>query len=109
MKNIEFWGISWTQKYSCNLLKAVLDKRLSLSSMFHDSYRFNIFMFMFANEILPYKSHADHRDKSCDVFHVAHVGVLDVESGSLHDPEGSLNIPPLLISENRAFRTIETV
>ena len=63
---------------------------------------------MFTNEICPYKSHADHCHKSCDAFHVAHVGVLDVESGSLHGSECSLNLPPFLIGENRTFRTVET-
>ncbi len=36
---------------------------------------------MFTNEICPYKSHADHRDKSCDALHITHMGVLDIEAG----------------------------
>lgn len=39
---------------------------------------------MLASEIRPYKSHAGHRDKSCDALHVAHVGVFDVEAGGFH-------------------------
>lgn len=38
-------------------------------------------IFMFTNEIRPYKCHAYHRDKSCDALHIAHVCVLDVEAG----------------------------
>ena len=33
---------------------------------------------MFTNEIRPYQSHTHHRNKSCDAFRVAQVGVLDV-------------------------------
>ena len=32
--------------------------------MFQDFYRFNIYIFMFTNEIRPYKSHADHRKQT---------------------------------------------
>ncbi len=39
---------------------------------------------MFTNEIRPYKSHADHRDKSCDAVHITHMGILDVEAGRFH-------------------------
>lgn len=62
---------------------------------------------MFTNEICPDKSHADHCDKSCDAFHVAHMGVLNVESGSLHGSEVSLNLPAFFIGENCTFRSIK--
>ena len=55
--------------------------------MFQNPYRFNIYIFMFTNEIRPYKSHADHRDKSCDALHITHVGILDVEAGRFHGSE----------------------
>ena len=32
--------------------------------MFQDFYRFNVYIFMFTNEIRPYKSHADHRKQT---------------------------------------------
>ena len=70
-ENIEFRSISRTQKYGRNLLQTILDKRLCLSSMFQNPYRFNIYIFMFTNEIRPYKSHAYHRDKvlRCAPYH----------------------------------------
>ena len=70
-------------------------------------YRFNIYIFIFANEIRPYKSHAYHRHKSCDALHVAHVGLLDVESGGLHGLEGSLDLPAFLIGQDSTFWTVE--
>ena len=43
---------------------------------------------MFTYERCPYKSHADHRDRSCDALHITHMGVLDVEAGrGLDNPE----------------------
>lgn len=75
--------------------------------MFQFSNRFNIYILMFTNEICPNKSHADHCDKSFDAFHVAHMDVLDVESGSLHGSECGLNLPAFFIGENCTFRSIK--
>lgn len=44
--------------------------------MFQNFYRFNVYIFMFTNEIRPYKSHADHRKQTCDTHSVTQVGVL---------------------------------
>ena len=62
---------------------------------------------MFANEIRPYKSNAYHRHKSCDALRVAHVGLLDVESGGFHGLESRLNLPAFLIGQDSTFGTAE--
>lgn len=62
---------------------------------------------MFANEIRPYKSNAYHRHKSCDALRVAHVGLLDVESGGFHGLESRLNLPALLIGHDCILGTVE--
>lgn len=72
------------------------------------SNRLNINTFVFTNEIRQYMSLANHRDNSGDVLHVTHVGVIDVESRSLHGSEVSLDLPPLPIIERRNFITIGT-
>ena len=63
---------------------------------------------MFTNEIRPYKSHADHRDKSRDAVHIAQVGVLDVEAGGLHGAKACLNLPSLFVSGNGLFGAVIT-
>ena len=62
---------------------------------------------MFTNEIRPYKSNAYHRHKSCDALRVAHMCVLDVESGGFHGLESRLNLPAFLIGQDSAFGTVE--
>ncbi len=62
---------------------------------------------MLTNKIRLYKSHAGHRYKSCNALHVAHMGVLDIESQRLHGLEGRLDLPALPICFNRPLRTIE--
>ena len=62
---------------------------------------------MFTNEICPYRSYADHRDKSREALHAAHVGVLDVESRRLHCFEGGFDLPLFFVSLNGVLRTIE--
>ena len=62
---------------------------------------------MFTNEIRPYNGNADHRDKPCDAFRVAHMGVLDIEAGRLHCFKSRLDLPTFLISQNRILGTIE--
>ena len=71
---------------------------------------FNIligFIFMFTNEIRPYKSHAYHRHKSCDTLHVAHMGVLDVEAGGFHGLESGLDLPSFPIGQDSTLGTVE--
>ena len=75
--------------------------------MFQNLYRFNIYIFMFTNEIRPYESHADHRDKSCDALHITHVGVLDVEAGGFHGSESRFYLPSLFVCQNRALGPVE--
>lgn len=106
-ENIEFWGVSRPHEYGCNIFQAILDKRLSFSSMFQGSYRFNIHILMFANELRPHKSHAHHRHKSCDALHVAHMGVLDVEAGGFHGFEGRLDLPAFLIDHDCILGAVE--
>lgn len=106
-EDIEFWDISRTHEYGCNLLQTILDKRLRLSSMFQNSYRFNIYIFVLTNEIRPHKSHAYHGHKPSDAFYVAHVGVLDVEAGRFHGLEDCLDLPAFLISQNGTVGTVE--
>ena len=62
---------------------------------------------MFTNEIRPYESHADHRDKSCDALHITHMGVLDVEAGRFHGSEGRFYLPTLFVCQNRALGPVE--
>lgn len=62
---------------------------------------------MFTNEIRPYKSHAHHRHQFCDAFHVAHVGVLDVEAGGFHGTESRLDLPSFLIGRDSVFWPVE--
>ena len=62
---------------------------------------------MFTNEIRPYESHADHRDKSCDALHITHVGVLDVEAGGFHGSESRFYLPSLFVCQNRTFGPVE--
>ena len=80
---------------------------ICLSSMFQNPYRFNIYIFMFTNEIRPYKSHAYHRDKSCDALHITHMGVLDVEAGRFHGSEGRFYLPTLFVCQNRTLGPVE--
>lgn len=63
---------------------------------------------MFTNEIRPYKSHADHRDKSCDALHITHVGILDVEAGRFHGSESRFYLPSLFVCQNRTLGPVET-
>lgn len=76
--------------------------------MFQDSYRFNIYILMFTNEIRPHESHAHRRHKSCDALRVAHVGVLDVEAGGFHGLESRLGLPAFLIGHDCILWTVET-
>ncbi len=62
---------------------------------------------MFTNEIHPYKSHADHRDKSFDAVHITHMGVLDVEAGRFHGSEGRFYLPSFLVCQNRLLGPVE--
>ena len=47
---------------------------------------------MSTNEIRPYKSHADHRDKSCDAAHITHMGA------SMLKPEDFMALKAVSIS-----------
>lgn len=62
---------------------------------------------MFTNEIRPYKSHADHRDKSCDAVHITHMGVLDVEAGRFHGSESRFYLPSFFVCQNRLLGPVE--
>ena len=62
---------------------------------------------MFTNEICPYKSHADHRDKSCDAVHITHMGILDVEAGRFHGSKGRFYLPSFFVCQNRLLGPIE--
>ena len=62
---------------------------------------------MFTTEIRPYKSHAYHRDKSCDALHITHMGVLDVEAGRFHGSEGRFYLPTLFVCQNRTLGPVE--
>lgn len=62
---------------------------------------------MFTNEICPYKSQADHRDKSCDALHITHMGVLDIETGRFHVSESRFYLPTLFVCQNRALGPVE--
>ena len=62
---------------------------------------------MFANEICPYKSHAEHREKSCDALHITHMGVLDVKAGRFHGSESRFYLPSLFVCQNRVFGPVE--
>ena len=63
---------------------------------------------MFTNEIRPYKSHAGHRDKSCDALHITHVGILDVEAGRFHGSESRFYLPSLFVCQNRTLGPVKT-
>ena len=62
---------------------------------------------MFTNEICPYKSHANHRDKPCDALHITHMGVLDIETGRFHGSESRFYLPTLFVCQNRALGPVE--
>lgn len=62
---------------------------------------------MFTNEIRPYESHADHRDKSRDALHITYMGVLDVEAGRFHGSEGRFYLPSLFVCQNRTLGPVE--
>ena len=62
---------------------------------------------MFTNEICPYKSHADQRDKSCDALHITHMGVLDIETGGFHGSEGRFYLPTFFVYQYRALGPVE--
>ena len=62
---------------------------------------------MFTNEIRPYKSHADHRDKSFDAVHITHMGVLDVEAGRFHGSECRFYFPSFFVCQNRLLGPVE--
>ncbi len=61
--------------------------------MFQNLYRFNIYIFMFTNEIRPYESHADHRDKSCDARSISRMWV-----SSMLKPEDFMALKAVSIS-----------
>ena len=62
---------------------------------------------MFTNEICPYKSHADHRNKFCDAVHITHMGVLDIETGRFHGSKGRFYLPSFFVCQNRLLGPIE--
>ena len=62
---------------------------------------------MFTNEIRPYKSHADHRDKPCDALHITHMGALDVKAGRFHGSESRFYLPSLFVCQNRVLGSVE--
>lgn len=62
---------------------------------------------MFANEICPYQSHAEHREKSCDALHITHMGVLDVKAGRFHGSESRFYLPSLFVCQNRVLGAVE--
>ena len=61
---------------------------------------------MFANEIRPYKCHADHRRQTRDAVDVAQVGIFDIESGGLHGAKACLNLPALFVGCHGCFRVV---
>ena len=52
---IEFGCVYRSEKYVWDFLKTILDQWLSPSPMLQDFYRFNVYIFMFTNEIRPYR------------------------------------------------------
>ena len=62
---------------------------------------------MSTNEICPYKSHADHRDKPCDALHITHMGALDVKAGRFHGSESRFYLPSLFVCQNRVLGSVE--
>ncbi len=61
---------------------------------------------MFANEIRPNQSYADHRRQTRDALDVAQVCVLDVEYGGFHGPKACLNLPALFVGCHGSFRMV---
>lgn len=90
---IEFGCVCRSEKHVWDFLKTILDQWLSPSPMLQNFYRFNVYIFMFTNEIRPYKSHADHRKQTCDTHSVTQVGVLDVEARRFHGTEMPVQSP----------------
>ena len=76
--------------------------------MLQDTYRLNVYVFMFTNEIRPYKSNAGHRKQTCDTPSVTQAGVLDIEARRFHGTECRLNLPALFIGRDSVFRPFET-
>ena len=52
---IEFGCVCRSKKHVWDFLKTLLDQWLSPSPMLQDFYRFNVYIFMFTNEIRPYR------------------------------------------------------
>lgn len=63
---------------------------------------------MFTNEIRPYKSHADYRNKSCDAVYMTHMCVLYVKSRGFHGSECRFYLPSLLVGHDSTLGAIET-
>lgn len=47
-------------EYDRDFLRSILNKLFRLPSLFQYSYLFYIYIFIFNNEIRPYKGHAGH-------------------------------------------------
>lgn len=62
---------------------------------------------MFTNEIRPYKSNTDHREKTGDALRVAQMCVLDVEAGGFQGAERCLNLPTHFICRNTLVGAVE--
>lgn len=62
---------------------------------------------MFTSDMCPNKCNEDHYHQPCDAFHVAHMGVLDVESGRYKVFEKRLKLPAPLICLNCTLRSVE--
>lgn len=76
--------------------------------MLQNFYRFNVYIFMFTNEIRPYKSNAYHRYQTCDTPSVTQVCILDVEARRFHGTECCFNLPAFFIGRYFIFRSVET-
>jgi hypothetical protein len=53
----------------------------------------NMHIFMLTDEIGPYQRHTYHCNKTLYAFYISQMGVLDIETGGLHGPEQSLDLP----------------
>lgn len=62
---------------------------------------------MVSNKIRPHHCDAHHRHEPRYAFHVAQMGVLDVETGGLHRAEACLNLPSPLVSGDSVLGSVE--
>ena len=101
---IEFGCVCRSKKHVWDFLKTLLDQWLSPSPMLQDFYRFNVYIFMFTNEIRPYRPlQTDVRYALCRAG-----GCPRCWSPKISWREMPFQSPSVFVGRYSIFRSVET-